>query len=231
MKKIVEPGSVITYDKSWKFKLIVNGFGSLCTLIVMIVFGITKFKDGAWIIILLVPVLVTIFFSIHRHYKRLAKKLSLDNFRSVTISRHRVIVLIAGVHRGSLAALAYARTLSDDVTTLHVSIDPGESQKVKEKWELYGEGTRLVMLDLPYRLLVEPVMEYVNQVLHMRQPNEMVTVVVPQFVPKHWWENALHNQTALMLRIGFMFKPGLVITEVPYQVDPFSKNILPNWPG
>jgi hypothetical protein len=129
-----------------------------------------------------------------------------------------VIVLIAGVHRGSLAALAYARTLSDDVTTLHVSTDPGESQKVKEKWELYGEGTRLVMLDSPYRLLVEPVMEYVNQVLALRQPNEMVTVVVPQFVPKHWWENALHNQTALMLRIGFMFKPGLVITEVPYQI-------------
>jgi hypothetical protein len=127
-------------------------------------------------------------------------------------------VLIAGVHRGSLAALAYARTLSQDVTSLHVSTDPLESQKVKEKWEYYGEGTRLVVLDSPYRLLVEPVMEYIEKMLAIRQPDEIVTVVVPQFVPAHWWENFLHNQTALMLRFGFLFKPGLVIIEVPYQV-------------
>ncbi len=217
-EQIVEPGSVITYDQSWKFKLIVNGFGSVCTLVVMVVFAITKFKDGAWIIIILIPILVSIFFAIHHHYKNLAKRLSLQQFHSTSIKRHRVVVLIAGVHRGSLAALTYARSLSEDVTSLHVSIDPVESQKVKEKWETYGEGSRLVILDSPYRLLVEPVMEYIGKILALRQPNEIVTVVVPQFVPKHWWENFLHSQTALMLRYGFLFKPGLVIIEVPYQV-------------
>jgi len=217
-EQIVEPGSIVTHDEKWLGKLFINGFGSLCTFVVMVVFGITKFKDGAWIIIILIPVLVTIFFSIHYHYKNLAKKLSLQNYHSTTIKRHRVIVLIAGVHRGSLAALSYARTLSEDVTSVHVSTDPVESKKVKEKWELYGEGTRLVILDSPYRLLVEPVMDYISKLLEMRQPNEIVTVVVPQFVPKHWWENFLHNQTALMLRMGFIFKPGLVIIEVPYQV-------------
>ncbi|GAP22643.1 APC family permease [Leptolinea tardivitalis] len=217
-EQIVEPGSIVTHDEKWLGKLFINGFGSLCTFVVMVVFGITKFKDGAWIIIILIPVLVTIFFSIHHHYKNLAKKLSLQNYHSTTIKRHRVIVLIAGVHRGSLAALSYARTLSEDVTSVHVSTDPVESKKVKEKWELYGEGTRLVILDSPYRLLVEPVMDYISKLLEMRQPNEIVTVVVPQFVPKHWWENFLHNQTALMLRMGFIFKPGLVIIEVPYQV-------------
>lgn len=217
-EKITEPGSVVTYDSKWHIKLIINGFGAICTLVVMVVFAITKFKDGAWIIIILIPVLVTIFFSIHRHYKNLAKRLSLQQYHSTSISRHRVVVLIAGVHRGSLAALTYARSLSEDITSVHVSIDPAESQKVREKWETYGEGTRLVILDSPYRLLVEPVMEYISGLLAKRQPNEIVTVVVPQFVPRHWWENFLHNQTALMLRFGFLFKPGLVIIEVPYQV-------------
>jgi len=217
-ERIIEPGSVLTYDNRWKFKMIVNGFGSVCTLVVMLVFAITKFKDGAWIIIILVPIMVSIFFSIHHHYKNLAKKLSLQEFHSINIKRHRVIVLIASVHRGSLAALAYARTLSNDVTSVHVSTDPIESSKVKEKWEYYGEGTRLVMLESPYRLLIEPVMEYIEKILSIRQQDEIVTVVVPQFVPAHWWENFLHNQTALMLRFGLLFKPGLVIIEVPYQV-------------
>ena len=129
-----------------------------------------------------------------------------------------VVVLIAGVHRGSLAALAYARTLSEDVTSLHVSTDPVESKKIRDKWEMYGEGTRLVLLESPYRLLIEPVMNYIEQLLDKRMPNEIITVVVPQFVPKHWWENFLHSQTAMMLRMAFMFKPGLVIIEVPYQI-------------
>jgi amino acid transporter len=217
-EEIVEPGSVVIHDKNWIVKLIINGFGAICTAVVMVVFAITKFKDGAWIIIILVPVMVSIFFSIHHHYKHLAEQLSLQNYHSTTIKRHRVVVLMAGVHRGSLAALAYARSLSEDVTSVHVSTDPLESKKVRDKWEMFGEGTRLVILESPYRLLIEPVMNYLEQMLAIRQPNEIITVVVPQFVPKHWWENLLHNQTAMMLRMGFMFKPGLVVIEVPYQI-------------
>lgn len=217
--EIVEPGSKLRFDKSWRFKMLINAFGAVCTFIVMIVFAVTKFKDGAWIIIIILPTMVGIFLTIHRHYKSLAAKLSLERFTpSVTISRHRVVVLIAGVHRGSLMAMAYARALSPDVTAVHVSIDPAESQKVREKWDLYGEGVRLVVLDSPYRLMIEPVMDYINELLAIRQPNELLTVVVPQFVPGHWWENLLHNQTALLLRFALLFKPGLVILEVPYQV-------------
>ncbi len=101
---------------------------------------------------------------------------------------------------------------------MHVSIDPDESARVREKWEQYGDGTRLVILNSPYRLLLEPVLEYLQQLLSIREPNEVLTVIVPQFVPSHWWENLLHNQTALMLRFALLFKPGLVIMEVPYQV-------------
>jgi len=218
-QEIVEPGSIVKYDSKWIYKMVVNGFGSVCTFIVMLVFGITKFKDGAWIIVLLIPTMVFIFYRIHHHYKSLAEKLSLTNYMPTNlISRHRVILLISGVHNGSLTALTYARSLSQDLTAVHVSIDEKETQKVREKWNIYGDGTRLVILESPYRLMVEPVLEYINMLLEIMRPNELLTVVVPQFVPKHWWENLLHNQTALLLRFALLYKPRLVILEVPYQV-------------
>ncbi|HAL15947.1 MAG TPA: permease [Anaerolineaceae bacterium] len=218
-EQIVEPGSIVKYDKNWKVKLIINGLGMVSTFIVMIVFAVTKFMDGAWIIIVLVPILVTIFFTIHHHYKSLAKNLSLDNYNTpMRVSHNRVVLLIAGVHRGTLVALAYARSLSADVTAVHVSIDPLESQKVVDKWNAYGEGTRLVVLDSPYRLFIEPLMAFIEALLKNRQPTEVLTIVVPQFVTPHWWENLLHNQTALMLRFALLFKQGLVILEVPYNV-------------
>jgi len=185
----------------------------------MITFAVTKFSDGAWIIIILIPIMVSIFFSIHHHYKSLAKKLSMEKYTSPTrISHNRVLLLISGVHRGSLAALTYAKNLSDDVTAIHISVDPNEAKKVVEKWSIFGEGIRMVVLDSPYRLFLEPLMVYIENLLSIMQPNERLTVVVPQFVPKHWWENLLHDQTALMLRFALLFKPGLVILEVPYQV-------------
>lgn len=218
-EEIVEPGSTIKIDAHWKVKMVINGFGAICTFIVMIMFAITKFIDGAWIIVFLIPILVTCFFTIHHHYKKLAQKLSLDNYSSsAQTTRHRVILLLAGVHCGSLTALRYARSISPDVTALHVSIDPLESKKVREKWSVYGEGTRLVILESPYRLLIEPVMQYIDSLLAVRRSNELLTIIVPQFVPAHWWENLLHNQTALLLRFALLFKAGIVIVEVPYQV-------------
>jgi len=218
-EQVVEPGSIVTHDHQWKLKMVINGFGAICTLVVMIVFAITKFKDGAWVIVILIPTLVFGFSTIHRHYTRLARKLSLEHYASPAhISRNRVIVLVAGVHRGSLAALTFARTISADVTAVHVSVNPQESQKVRDKWSMFGEGVRLVVLDSPYRLLIEPMMDYIQMLISRRTPNEIITIVVPLFVPSHWWENLLHNQTALLLRFALLFKPGIVIVEVPYQV-------------
>ena len=112
----------------------------------------------------------------------------------------------------------YARSLSDDVTAIHVSLDPVDAEKVQDKWETWGEGVRLVIIKSPYRLLIEPVLEYIDKLYKLRQPGEVITVVVPQFVPDKWWGNLLHTQTAFWLRAALLFKPGIVITEVPYQV-------------
>jgi hypothetical protein len=188
------------------------------TAIVALVFAVTKFRDGAWIVLVLIPTLVLAFSAVHRHYRNLAKDLSLDEYGAPPrLGRHRVILPIGGVHRGTLAALEYAKTLSDDVTAVHVSMDLAEAEKLQKKWEEWGEGVRLVVLDSPYRLLAEPLLEYIEEVAAMRQPNETITVVVPQFIPKHWWSNALHTQTAFMLGLALRFKPGIVVTNVPYQ--------------
>ena len=219
-EEIVDPGSTLRYESGWQLKMVINGIGSVATVIVMFVFAMTKFRDGAWIIVFLVPVLVLIFFQIHFHYKRVAKQLSLEQYGAPSrMGRHRVILPIGGVHRGSLAALTYPRALSDDVTAVYISIDPVEAEKVRHKWETWGGGTRLVILDSPYRLLIEPLLAYVGQIVAVRQPNELISIVVPQFVPKHWWANALHTQTALILRMALLFKPGIVITDVPYQIE------------
>jgi amino acid transporter len=219
-QEVKEPGSVLRYERGWLYKMLVNGFGAICTAVVMFVFAITKFRDGAWIVIFLTPALVAIFFSIHRHYKGLARRLSLDDYgEPMRVGRHRVILPISGIHRGSLAALHYAQTLSDDVTAVHVSIDPHETEKVREKWDKWGNGIRLVVLESPYRLLVEPLLEYIEEISALRQPGEMITIVVPQFVPRRWYHNLLHAQAAVWLRVALLFKPGIVITNVPYQVD------------
>jgi hypothetical protein len=133
-------------------------------------------------------------------------------------ARHRVILLISGVHKGTLRALRYAQLLSSDVTAVHVSIDPAEAIKLRHKWEDWGEGVRLVILDSPYRLMLEPTLEYINYIAAQRQPNETITIVVPHFVPRNWFDNLLHSQTAMLLRLALLREPHIVVTDVPYQV-------------
>ena len=218
-EKLTEPGSVVIHDPRWLFKMLVNGFGAVCTAVVMMVFAVTKFRDGAWIVLVIIPALVFIFFGIHRHYKNLAKNLTLEDFGSPrTIKRHRVIMPLSSVHRGTLYALSYARSISDDVTAVHVSIDPEDAEKVRRKWDLWGSGTRLVILDSPYRLLVEPLLEYIDKIDQARQPGEMLTVVVPRFVSPRVASSVLHANTADWLRRALTLRPGIVIVEVPYQI-------------
>ncbi len=224
-EEIMEPGSTLRYDKNWRFKMFVNGFGALCTAIVMFVFAITKFHDGAWIVLFLLPALVMVFSIIHRHYKDLAKQLSLEKFGGLPRRRprHRVLMPVSGIHQGTMEALRYAKVLSDDVTAIHVSIDHTEAEKVQKKWKIWGEGTRLVVLDSPYRLFVEPLLDYIEDILDRRQPNETITVVVPEFIPAKRWHKALHMRTADLLRQELLSKHGVVVTDVPYHVHDQEK--------
>ena len=210
----------LQYERGWFVKMLSNGFGAFCTAIVMLVFAVTKFRDGAFVVLILTPILMSIFIWIHRHYATVASSLSLEHYGEPPPYnvRHRVLVPISNVHQGTLAALRYARMLSDDITAIHVSIEPAESEKVRKKWETWGRGTRLVIVDSPYRLFVEPLLAYIEEILANRQPNETITIVVPHFVPGKRVHNTLHMQTAEILRKELLSTPGVVITEVPYQI-------------
>ena len=219
-EEIVEPGSVLRYDNGWRFKMFINGFGAVCTAIVMMIFAITKFTEGAWVVLIIIPVLVKIFFTIHDHYKDLASRLTLDKFSGLPSrqTRHRVIMPVSGIHQGTLEALRYARMLSDDITAVHVSIEPAESEKVQKKWETWGEGVRLVVLNSPYRLLLEPLLEYISEMTRQRQPGETLTIVVPEFVSNSPLTAALHMNTAEILRSQLKRQHDIVIISVPYHV-------------
>ncbi|MBP6179002.1 MAG: APC family permease [Anaerolineales bacterium] len=219
-EEIVEPGSTLRFEKGWQYRMVINGFGAVCTAIVMVVFAVTKFREGAWVVLILTPVLVTIFFAIHHHYKNLANNLSLDNFGAIpphTI-RHRVIMPVSGVHQGTLAALRYARMLSEDVTAVHVAVEPAEAEKIRKKWEMWGDGVRMVMLNSPYRLFLEPLLEYIAEISDHRQPGETITIIVPEFISNNRITAALHTNTAELLRNHLKRQEGMVIIDVPYHV-------------
>jgi len=213
-------GSTLKFDPFWKVKMLANGFGAFCTAVVMMVFAVTKFKDGAYIVMALIPLMVAVLWAIHRHYRNFARNLSLENIGVIPhhATRHRVILPVSGVHQGTLAALRYARMLSNDVTAVHVVIEPVDAEKVRAKWETWGEGVRMVMLDSPYRLFIEPILQYISEIAGTRQPGETITVVVPEFVTDNRLAGALHMNTADILRDQLKNTHGIVITDVPYHV-------------
>jgi amino acid transporter len=218
-EELRERGGTLHYDRRWVFKMGLNACGAVLTAVVTVVFAVTKFRDGAWVVLLIIPAIVVVFFKIHHHYVELAKQLSLEHYGPpARVDRHRVILAVSGVHRGTVTALRYARALSNDVTAVYISTDPEQAEVMQALWGLWGTGTRLVIVDSPYRLLIEPLLGYIREIAKRRQANEVITIVVPQFVPHRRWHNLLHAQTAVLLRLALIFERGIVITNVPYQV-------------
>ena len=219
-KEVSQHSSVLERESNYLGKMIINGIGAFATGVVTVVFGITNFIGGAWIVLLLIPILVAAFSAIYRHYKNVARRLSLEHYHSPpNLTRYRVILPISGVHQGTLAGLHFARSLSSDITAVYISMDDEEAKRIQEKWSVWGGGVRLVILESPFRLLLEPLLEYIEALSKIRQHNEVFMVVVPQFVSNQWWKGLLHNQTASILRQNLMSRPGIVIIEVPYQVE------------
>jgi amino acid transporter len=210
----------LKYDNKWLLKMVANSVGAVCTAVVMLVFIVTKFVDDAWIILVVTPIFISVLLWINRHYVSVSKSLSLANYGEPPPYnvRHRVIIPISNVNQGTLAALRYARILSEDITAVHISLEPENTEKVRKKWERWGRGNRLVIVDSPYRLFLEPLLDYIEEILASRQSNETITIVVPHFVPENKLHNMLHMQTAEMLRRELLSTPGVVITEVPYQI-------------
>ena len=213
----------ITRDKQkqathWRKSIVVNGLGAIATFIVLVVLVVTKFIHGAWIVVVLIPLLVGLFRVIHRHYLDVATQLTTEGLQKLQPIRHEVIVPISGIHRGVLKALEYAKAIAPHhVTAVYINVDAEATQKLRTKWTEWVEGVELVVIASPYRSLVGPLVRYVDRRISLHA-DQMVTIVLPEFIPSRWWHHLLHNQTSLLLKGALLFKPNVVVTSVPYHL-------------
>ncbi len=218
--EIQEQGSTIRFESNWRWKMIVNGFGAICTALVVVIFATTKFRDGAWVVLILIPALVSLFYAIHRHYIQLADDLSLSDYDPPPKLRHqRVIVPISGVHKGTLKAIRYARSLTKDITAIYVAIDDAQTKRIQNRWLKWTADIPLIVIDSPYRELMHPLVAYIEALAAKNKPEDIITVVVPEFIPSRWWHNFLHMQNATLLRFALRHVPGVVVVDVPYHVE------------
>lgn len=202
----------------WRTNAVINGIGALVTGIVLIVVAVTKAHEGAWLIILLIPVHVLCFRATKRHYDGVQTQLSLETGNGHLTRRHNtVLVPISGVHRAVVQAIEYAKTLSSDVRAVYVQMDSEATEHLRHDWDRWGQGVRLVVLDSPFRSLMEPFLEYIEAVDRER-PDDFLTVVLPEFVPARWWHHLFHNQRALLIKGALLFKPNVVVTSVPFHL-------------
>jgi hypothetical protein len=216
--KLTDHLEVLREAAHWKKSIVVNGLGALATLVVLIVLVTTKFIHGAWIVVVLIPLLVALFRSIHRHYLDVAMQLTTEGLQKIRPVEHEVIVPISGIHRGVLQALEYAKTIAHGhVTALYINLDEEATQKLRAKWTGFVEGVELVVIASPYRSLVGPLTRYIDRRLTLH-PDQVVTVVLPEFVPAKWWHHLLHNQSSLMLKGALLFKPNVIVISVPYHL-------------
>src|SRR5213593_3436782 len=206
-------------EKGWQWRMWVNGVGAVVTGIVLLTLTVTKFLEGAWIVVVVIPILVAIFVVMHRHYAEVAHELSLEGFESPPRFQHTVLVLIGDVHRGVVRAVQYARTLAPTATVraVYVETDPARTARLEEKWGKWGLGVPLVVLTSPYRSLLRPLLDYLDQI-QSRGDEQMVTIVLPEFLPRHWWQHVLHNQTALLVKGALLFRKNTVVADVPYHL-------------
>jgi len=217
--------------KGWRVKAAVNGVGATITGIVAVIVAVTKFSSGvplfniggftvhagSWIVLVLVPLMILMLMSIRSHYERAQRELQPEIPINPSDIKHTIIVPVASLNKVALQSLAYAKSISPNVTAIHVVENQEEAEEFRKEWEKFGSPCSLVIMESPYRSLVGPILAYIDAV-DRKRPDDTITVVLPEFVPKHWWERLLHNQTALRLKAALLFRPGTVVINVPYHL-------------
>ena len=211
-RRVREPG--------WQRSAVINGVGAVATALVTLIIAVTKFAEGAWLVILLIPMLIGLFWSIQRHYARLehARRAETPLLPEEVVVRAVVPIADAGVQ--ARQALAFARAIAADdqhVVAVHVTDDASDAERLRREWAEWEPGVELILIESPFRSLAGPLLAYIDA-LKETHPDDTITVVLPEFVPSRWWEHLLHNQTALRLKAALLFHPGIVVTNVPYHM-------------
>jgi hypothetical protein len=203
----------------WRKKIIINGIGAVATAIATAIIASTKFMHGAWIVIVLIPILITMFRGIHAHYKAVSDQIALDRrgSRPPMARRNIVIIPISGVNRAVIRAVDYARSRPGEVRAVLVDVDPENTARLEMQWAQWGCGVNLVVLPSPYRSILSSLLDYIEEILE-KEPDTWVTVVIPEILPARWWQNILHNQRALLLKASLLFKDRVILTDVPFHL-------------
>lgn len=210
--------------RGWQRSMVINGLGAFTTLAVAFIIATTKFLSGAWIVVILIPLLVLMFMGIHKHYMRVERERTTNIPNVPTQIKHLFVVPIATLDGVSIQSLAYARSLSPNVIAVHIAVDEGDAERMREEWNKWkpnitsNEKTEMVIIDSPYRSLTRPLLYYIDT-LHELYPEYTITVLLPEFVVARWWEYLLHNQTAFWLKAALLFRPGIVVTDVPQHLQ------------
>ena len=211
--------TTLHYDANWRKKSVISAIGALSTGVVMIVFAVTKFAHGAWFVILLIPTLVFVFSRIHNHYKDVARALSLAGQRPDVEQRPvQTLLLIDNVHRETVRMVNFAKSLGHPWRAIHVAISPEKAEAVRRKWdERIGEG-ELLFLELPYRLLSEPITEYVEK-LQEEQPGGFIHVLMGHLAMETYWEQAMHQNSALIFNLSLSRFDNVAVTMIPFRIN------------
>jgi hypothetical protein len=211
------PSPLAPGARGWRSSIVINGLGALATALVLVVFLFTKFIHGAWIVVVVVPLLVLMFRAIHHYYVNINAQLQLGDVPPLVPRHNRVIIPVVRVHRGMIHVLEYALGLSRDVQAVYVEVDPAETAQVQADWERLHSDVPLEVLASPYRAFVGVLVDYINAVDAARG-DDVVTVLLPEFVTTHWWQQFLHNQPMFLLKTALPYRTGIVVSSVPYHV-------------
>lgn len=211
--------------RHWPTKTIINGVGALVTGLALVIIGVSKFVEGAWITILVIPVTVLVFCRIHAHYQEVRAELSLRGLPPSIkpFPSPRVVVPISGVHRGIVDAVDFARSISKHVTAVYIELEPDSGQRIRETWERWWPDVPLVVLASPYRSLVGPLLDFLDETDRWHNDGQLATVVLPEFVPARWWHGLLHNQSGWLIKMALLYRRRRlgfqrVIIDVPYHL-------------
>jgi amino acid transporter len=208
---------LVEHGPGWRWRLAINGSGALVTAVVTVVIATTKFTHGAWIVVILIPLVVLGFRAIHAHYLEVARTLSLENYRDERLT-NEVLVLVGDLHMGVARALRFAQSLSPTPRAVYIETDPEATRRLGERWAKLALGVPLVVLPSPYRSVLGPLLDYIDT-LQGGDPSRMVTVVLPEFIPRRWWQHLLHNQTALLIKGALLFRRNVVVVDVPFHLE------------
>jgi amino acid transporter len=212
-------------SRHWGWKSFINGIGALATLTTLIVVVISKFVNGAWITVLLIPLILVGFRKISQHYQQVRHQLSLKGMPPSLkpVEPTRVVVPISGVHRGMVGAVNFARSISDNVTAVYVELEPGAGEKARAEWESWWPDVPIVVIPSPYRSTISPLLKFLEETDIQHNDGQLATVVLPEFIPGRWWQSLLHNQTAWLIKAALLYgrrQHGMerVIIDVPFHL-------------